>query len=290
MAHEGIGQYYEHKCHGGHDCNHSHYSEFSSRRAANKAFEELIKDKHAIIQRFLRDGDAWETSEFTIRSPDMRAVLHEALDGYPGWHSSSWTFKPPYTPLVHRWDCVLNLNKRLASEMSSVEGEPDEESHKAKAASELVEFLTPLLSPSIGSIAEARNTKQIAFTDIWQILPPGELAMTEFLEEKSICRVAHHEGGQDSYTALVVTIKTVVWNGSESGFVETKRTIDPYDGLKDITSFDIYPLSYVDDVEEVKAKMVVRGRKYEKLRGRHFQTYKGPSYTMDYNLRGQSVS
>ncbi|KAK0627316.1 P-loop containing nucleoside triphosphate hydrolase protein [Immersiella caudata] len=199
-------------------------------------------------------------------------------------------FEPPYTPLVHRWDRILNLNKKLASETSSSAGELDGGDKMAKAASELVEFLAPLLSPSISSIAEARDTKQIAFTDFWQILPPGELAMTESLGEKSICRVAYHEGGKSSSATLTVTIKTVVWNGWESGFEELTRTIEPYDGLKDITSFDIYPLSYADDVEEVKTKMIARGRKYEKLRGRHFQNYKGPSYTMDYGLRGQSMS
>ncbi|KAK4454470.1 P-loop containing nucleoside triphosphate hydrolase [Podospora aff. communis PSN243] len=289
MPDKSIGKYYEHDCHGGHNCNHSHFSEFPSRRTANKAFEERIKDQHAIIQRFKKDGDIWETSKFTVRSTDMQEILSEAMSGYPDWRSNShsWTFEPPYTPLVHRWDRILGINKQLASEVSD---KTDDTCKKAKAAAELVEFLKPLLSPSIGSIAEARDTKQIAFKDVWQILPPGELAMTEFLEEKSICRVASHEGGQDSSTALVVWIETVMWNGREAGIVKSQRTIEPYDGVKDVTSLDIHPLSYVDDVEEVKRKMIARGRKYEKLRGRHFQMYRGQSYTMDYNLRTQSMS
>ena len=184
MAPRGIGKYYKHRClaiNGGW-CQ-SRYSDFQSSSKENKEFEARVMDLHAIVHYFeLNDESAWTTSQFTIRSPDMQDALSRALDGYPDLdlELSNWIFKPPYMPLVHRWDRIQAL--------PSIGGGKNKSARAAAAAvAELVAFLKPILFTPISSAAQARDTGKSAYADVWQILPPGELAIAYFFGVEAIC-------------------------------------------------------------------------------------------------------
>lgn len=57
--------------------------------------------------------------------------------------------------------------------------------------------------------------------------------------------------------------------------------IGNYIGRKRVASLPVYPLSFADRPEEIKASVLARGRRFEQLRGFHFRSYGGVKVLMD---------
>lgn len=155
-----------------HDCDYnscaSRWSEFPSTDDDHEALNKRSA-KCSIVHRHVFEEKRWITKSFTINSPAMRQFLLKALSKYQDLDMDleEWTFQPPYAPLVHRWDQLANLRAKMK-----------EEGAEKEAADELLTFLTLITALAVEHLAKTRDTKKVTFEYIWQILPPGELAVT----------------------------------------------------------------------------------------------------------------
>jgi hypothetical protein len=204
----------------------------------------------------------------------MKDLLGLALANYQDFDPElqDWTFHPPFQPVVHRWD---RLNELL-----DLSTDPE----RKQAAKELVDFLRPILGPSVDALAKTKKTGKVTFDDLWQIFTPGELATTAFFDVEAACRMTKYErkdppNCQPPY--YIVHLEYLDWNGERCGYASTKVTVGHFDGFRHVVSLPVAPLYYNPAAEDTRRRLIQRGRKFESLRGYHFQSCVGTKILLE---------
>lgn len=260
---DGVTKIYLHSCDG--SCQ-SRYSRFADHDSEQNDLTDSLTEVPIVHHHFYH-AEKWHTENFIVQSPAMRAHLQVALADYPDFDLDleDWTFRAPFEPLVHRWD---RLNA-LCEETADPQGK--------EAIQQLMDFLRPILAPSIKAVAQTRDSGKISFNDVWQIFPPNQLVVTAFFGVDTICRVVKykHEDicGRPPY--WIVTLEYVDWNGETCGYATTTATIKSFKGARFVTSFPVFPLSFSESAAQIKQRIMERGRKFESLRGYHFRSCVG---------------
>ncbi|KAH9987836.1 hypothetical protein F4779DRAFT_611294 [Xylariaceae sp. FL0662B] len=268
-----ISNWYQHTCPS--RCCPPRWSEFD-----NVDDEEADLKSHTanvpIIHRHNYVKNHWVTRSITIQDPFMKQILAEVLKNYQDLdlEVENWTFKPPFMPLVHRWD---DLKKYQAQAKDPA---------VKHAASELLGFLTPILASSVVSLAKTRETGKVTFDDAWQIFPPSSLVQTKFYGVDTICRVVKYKKreanpGRGTPASWIIDMEYVDWNGENSGYATTTLTIMEFDGYRRVTALPVFPISFHSDEARIKATLIERGRKFERLRGYHFMLSSGTKITLE---------
>ncbi|KUJ21199.1 P-loop containing nucleoside triphosphate hydrolase protein [Mollisia scopiformis] len=258
-----VTKLYRHDCE--YNCCASRWSEFPSTDDDHVALDKKIA-KISIVHRHVFEEKRWVTKSFTINSLLMRQILVKALSKYQDLDMDleEWTFQPPYAPLVHRWEQLATLRAEM------------KDGPEKNAADELINFLTPITASAVDHLAKTRETKKVTFEYIWQILPPGELAVTKLYGVDTVCRVVKYEKTEiQRIPVWIIHLEYVDWNGQNCGYAATKTVISAFSGYRRVTGLPVYPLSFEEDVTEIREKMIKRGRQFEKYRGYHFLTCNG---------------
>lgn len=266
-----ISNWYEHKCQ--YQSCPDRWSEFDN------VDDDGVDLKHRtsqipIVHRHIYVKKHWVTSSVTFQDPAMRVVLAEVLRKYQDLDCEleNWTFQPPFMPLVHRWDALKKYH-------ASAEAED-----LKSASSALLAFLAPILATSIISLAQTKKTGKVNFQNIWQIFPPRSLVMTKFYGVDTICRVIkykHRPADRCNPEGWVIDMEYVDWNGENSGYATTSLTIWEFEGYRRVTALPVFPISFLNDIEGTKAKILERGRKFERLRGYHFMVCNGTKVLLE---------
>ena len=247
-------------------CCPKRWSKFADHKEEQENLKSSTTDD-PILHRHIFTNRKWVTESFTIQSPAMRAHLKVALAKYQDLdlELENWAFKSPFKPIVHRWD-RLNVLCEETTEASSKE-----------AIDQMMEFLRPILASSVDALARTKRTGKVVFDDVWQIFPPGEFAVTIFYGVEAVCRVTKYEKVEPcgQHPHWVISLEYVDWNGECCGYTSTKVTIGYFGGLRHVVSLPVYPLFFNESAAEIRTRIIERGRKFETLRGYHFQTYVG---------------
>ena len=259
-----------------HDCDYNscptRYSKFSDIDAEQENLRNGMTDV-PIIHRHVFEEKKWITESFTVQNPSMRAHLQVALAKYQDFdlELENWTFTEPYKPIVHRWD---RLNA-LCNTTTEPQGK--------QAIDQLMEFLRPIVAPSVDSLAQTRKSGKVCFNDVWQIFPPGELAVTSFFGVPAVCRVLQYEKHEPRGLppSWIVTLEYLDWNGEHCGYTTTKTKITYFKGFRFVASLSVFPLSFSQSAAQIKSRTIERGRKFEKLRGYHFRVCVGTKVLLE---------
>jgi len=263
-----VTRLYKHVC---------HYNSCPPRWSKFPANEEeqvdLAKNvtQDPIVHRHEYVDKAWVTKSFTIHDKAMQKLLNKVLANYHDLDMAleEWTFKPPYRALVHRWDTLKDLQAAAVGEEKA-------------AADPLVEFLTPILAPSVNSLFQTKLTGKISFENVWQVFQPGEHVMTKFYGTEVVCRVLKYERIETNCALYwKITFEYVDWNGESCGYATTSTKIGYFGGFRRVTALPVYPLSFEEDAPQIKERMIARGRKFEELRGYHFLTCDGKKVLLE---------
>ncbi|KAH7268409.1 hypothetical protein MRS44_011316 [Fusarium solani] len=246
---------YKHVCNGyrGPPCP-DRWSKFPSHNE-DQADLETATSTDSIIHRNTFRDHKWQTVSFTVQSPAMRALLRTALAGYQDLdlELENWTFSPPFMPIVHRWDKLRSL----------CEGNGDKPA--TEPATQLMDFLRPILAPQVDSLANTRKTGNIRFEDLWQIFAPHEFVVTSFYDVEAVCRVAKYELIEQVMGASywTVTLEYLDWNGHRCSYATTKVVISYFTGHRRVVSLPVYPLSFHSDATGMRKRILERGRVFE---------------------------
>lgn len=161
----------------------------------------------------------------------MRSHLKVALANYSDFdlELKNWTFQGPYSPIVHRWD-RLNAQYKETTEPESKE-----------ALGNLLEFLRPILVSSVDSLIQTKETGKVSFENLWQIFPPGELAVTSFFGIQAVSRLLRYELVQPNNQLpwWNVEYEYVDWNGQYCGYEKAKTKIRYFTGLKFVDTLGV---------------------------------------------------
>lgn len=215
----------------------------------------------------------------------MRSVIESVFDGSQESDllPEDWTFEPPFRPLVHRWEQLNELQAQIRG------SDEDDIVDEKQATDDLMSFLEPILAPSVHSLARTRDTGKISYNNIWQIFQPSELIITTTRGVPSLGRVTKYKEKELGWR---IHLEKLAWDGSRCGYVQQVAWIGRFSGDRYVNSFNVYPVSFHKDPEGFKSSMLQRGRKFERLRGYHAQTYKGSMCLADDkpNTGGRPVS
>lgn len=206
----------------------------------------------------------------------MQRLLTRVFQDYQGFdpHLADWTFQPPFGPLVHRWRQLKDLQAELKDDQ-------DVSLEEKQAADSLVSFLDPILAPSVGALKRTCETRKISYKNIWHVFPSSELIVTTSRGVPILGRVLKYKKKEIGWR---IHFEKLAWDGSCCGYVQEVAWIEPFSGDRYVNSLKIYPLSFHEDPEGFRSAMLERGRKFERLRGYHAQSYKGSMYLMDDKL------
>src|ERR1700759_1372984 len=177
---DSVARLYKHVCE--QECCPDRWSEFPSYKDEEDALTKRTSQV-PILHHLVYHNKKWITESLVVQSAVMRTVLRKVLHKYQDLDMDleNWKFSPPYRPLVHRWETLKGIGARLIN--------PAEK----EAAVSLMEFLTPILKPSVEALTHTKTSGKVKFSDVWQIFPPGVLALTTILGVEAICRVAKYE-------------------------------------------------------------------------------------------------
>ncbi|EEU43461.1 uncharacterized protein NECHADRAFT_45060 [Fusarium vanettenii 77-13-4] len=174
-------------------------------------------------------------------------------------------------PIVHRWDTLRSLCEGSGEEPAT---EP---------ATQLMDFLRPILAPQVDSLANTRKTGNVRFEDLWQIFAPHEFVVTSFYDVEAVCRVAKYELTEPPLDPpyWTVTLEYLDWNGHRCGYATTKVVISHFAGSQRVVSLPVYPLSFHSDATGMRKRILERGRVFESLRGYHFRACSGTKVLLE---------
>lgn len=228
-----------------------------------------------IIHRHTFVKKHWVTQSITIQDSAMRQVLREVLSNYQDLDLEliNWTFEPPFMPLVHRWEHLKAYYVDLPA------GTPQK-----NAAAALLTFITPIVAPSVISLAQTQATGKVSFDNIWQIFPPGSVVKTTFYGVEAVCRVVKYQfkpRTRCNPAGWQIDMEYVDWNGEKAGWTTTSLTIWDYDGYKKVIGLPVFPISFSPHEAKIKAEFTERGRKWAGLRGYHFQLCNGTKILLE---------
>ena len=152
----------------------------------------------------------------------------------------------------------------------------------------LVEFLDHDLKPTfeLRRNIDAREACDIAFADLWHLYSYGQEVRTP-ADNLQVYKVIKFTGGRDllsesmpsgqspvpsscldrgvSNGSFFVECYSYDFDGTHYGPVHKMFEIRRYEGLKAITSLQVYPLEFDQDHREEKARLVQRGEKFMAL-------------------------
>lgn len=186
------------------------------------------------------------------------------------------SFEPPYSALVHRWDRIQALHQELAASDDT----------RKLAVDQLVEFMQPILAPSLEGLATTRATGMISYSTVWQIFSPGEIVVTKLWGVDALCRVVKYKRNSGWF----IDVEYIDWDGGECGFARTRVTIPKFYGLSRIASLPVFPLSFAQNPDRIKEKMAARGRRFQAFRGYQFVNYNGVKLPLDDEGQNEPVT
>ncbi|KAL9116542.1 MAG: hypothetical protein Q9187_006934, partial [Circinaria calcarea] len=148
-----------------------------------------------------------------------------------------------------------------------------------------VQFVEENIMP-LWEKAATTTHRKVRFLDLWMYFIPGELLYAPPKPDSSgsirvkIYQTAWRLSSNGLYSVLdynpddwqSVTERKlelfayyIDYNGFSYGPVEWKYLIDYYEGEKDITTLEIYPMRFVKDSEKMKAKLHEQGKTFQKV-------------------------
>jgi hypothetical protein len=266
-----VSKWYHHKCE--YNSCPERWAEYDN---VNDEAASLARRNAAIpiVHRHEFVKKHWVTKSFTVQDAAMRQVLDVVLAKYQDLdlELTNYTFEPPFMPLVHRWE-------KLKSHYVDLAAGPVK-----NGAAALLAFLAPIIASSVLSLAQTEATGKVSFENIWQIFPPSSIVKTKFYGVDTVCRVVKYkkrEADRCNPAGWVIDMEYVDWNGETSGWTTTTLTIWEYEGYKKVTGLPVFPISFAPDQEKIRAEMITRGRKWEGLRGYHFEIAQGTKILLE---------
>jgi hypothetical protein len=245
--------------------------------------EDAESAKHALVARYKLSASPSKTLDLhsvVVQSPLLKQSLARVLNGYPGITTDleRLEFNAPFECFVHRWD---QLHAEKDEMIRQVPNGPEDGNTHAQAAAHL-ELLCSTLEGELGSVVREKKDMVahgvMKFKNIWALFEPGCL----------VYQKSKFDGDDRVYklkTAKPTTINSgqvyqlecqyIDFDGTAFGLNKETINITEYQGTKKITKFEAYPLEFREDSDNLKQRLIERGRLFEAYKGHHFVGYDG---------------
>ena len=201
-----------------------------------------------------------------IQSPLIRDALKKVLDNYPGITTGldRMKIKPNFEAFVHRWP---KLRTAIAKAT-----DPATKSH--------LQLLHDVLEAELADDIKARDDllahKAIDFHRLWMIFEPGSTVFSTNLGQPCAALLDRGSYSSDQCGAyFYLRCNFLQWDGKKFGSAVTGYKIREFEGTCPISQLTAFPMHFHPDEKNITAKLIARGKEFERLSGYHFKAYKG---------------
>lgn len=231
-----------------------------------------------IVKNYDSDGDHDGTQLYVNPQP-IRDLLHDVIGNYPGdpIDASDVRIDSPYHSLFH-------YRKQLEAE-GAKRFESDDESRAHLDM--LLGWVRTRFESEIAAYEKVMSgdVKAISYDKLWTIFPPGTLASMKMNKEDRAFRVRRvwYDDDDEDEPALNVNLEYVDYDGDKLGTRRTNGAIRKFPGTQQLKEIPVLPLDLLEDVDEIRPKLLERGRKFEGFVGQHFMQYDGIAYKQTFD-------
>ncbi|QKD50818.2 P-loop containing nucleoside triphosphate hydrolase protein [Fusarium oxysporum Fo47] len=231
--------------------------------------------KYALIVR--REKEHGEIDEsvlslhsITVQSPLLKKILGPVFKGYKGIKPNlkKLEFHAPFREFFYRWDEFTQADPRNDSADSS-----EECSHYKL----LADIIRAEIKPRIEQASDLLNNGVISFDYVWTLFEPDIEVYTTVEGRDRLFRLSssNYSKAPDGTVAYVLCARFIDTDGDIFGYTETTLNILPFENVKPILELEVIPARLCPHLDEVKDRLVQRGRVFESLKGIHHRTYSG---------------
>lgn len=131
-------------------------------------------------------------------------------------------------------------------------------------------FVEEDFGAEIANLQSLLSAGQITFELLWTLFPPQEpiIAMSHGVmrQPQAFPVISSDYGVRENHQRYFYAYgKVITHDGQDFGKASLTVTTDAFEGARDITTLDFYPLSYHPDEAGLRARLVARGKKYMAL-------------------------
>jgi hypothetical protein len=150
----------------------------------------------------------------------------------------------------------------------------------------LYDIINKELKESVVTFKDLISHNVITFEYLWALFTPEDLIKSG---KDRLYRLKTAEYKEHN-RVKVFTLSTnfIDWDGTQFGYDSETISISAFDGTRPITDLEGYPVTFDTDLERLKASLILRGKKFEALRGAHYMAYAGLATEVSNWLFGNS--
>ena len=229
-----------------------------------------------VLTRFFDTQKQLQSTELEIRSLHAKAALKAVVPEY-----RDLNIRTKSIVISGQLRCLFHYRKEIQV-YGSTQVDPIAITHLTFILEYMYESLekeiaTYTLNVELDVIAHF--VPSLEFDNLWMVFRKddfivretsgsvGAVAVFKFRTMEKIIR-------SDS-SLWLITAHAIDYDGTNFGLAYRFPRIDHYDGRKELKNLRVVPLQYHPRKEEIKAKMIARGKKFVGLHGRHHRMYDG---------------
>ncbi|SPO06505.1 uncharacterized protein DNG_09195 [Cephalotrichum gorgonifer] len=226
-----------------------------------------------MVREYDSDGDL-DTTLLYVNPQPIRDLLNDVIGDYPGdpIDASDVRIDAPYHMLFYyRKELEAEGTKRFADDKESL-------AH----LNLLLDWIKTHFKQEIAAWEKCMSGDMMvmSYQYLWTMFPPGTMAYMKIDDQDRVFRVNRcwydDEDAEDP--GLNISVLYVDFDGKQLGTRTMTGTIRKYSGSQKLTDLRCMPLDIVENAEEVRSKLLARGRKFERYAGQHFLQYSGIAF------------
>ncbi|KAG8626055.1 hypothetical protein KVT40_006456 [Elsinoe batatas] len=225
--------------------------------------------QHALVVKREKDTESLvgiRLHSIMVQSPIIKKILESVFDGYRGvsMKLNTLKFQHPFREFVHRWDKLLQAAEETTDDT--------ERKHIAL----LIDVLKPDIGPVFERIRDGISNGVITCDDLWFLFEPGAIVHTQKDNMDRAYLVEHTEfvviNGESLFQ---ITCCYVDNDGETCGAAAARLLMASFEGAQPIKDIKIQPLDMRPDKEDIRSRLIDRGRNWQVLVGPHHKAYSG---------------
>ncbi|PUU80698.1 hypothetical protein B9Z19DRAFT_1078786 [Tuber borchii] len=254
---------------------HDFYFAESSQSPAGK--EDKWEEYLFVIRRRFDWQNKYQKTYVDIKSIEIRTVLREILKDVSGIGLRE--DKPTVEP-----NLLFNYLPQLEIELTKARDVPEEQQNKTLISHLTLfnEYISTDYASTIKRLYPLLEHHEITFDLLWALFLPNTLIYT-ICAGSNEPRCLKLDWGEQKETLdrgkfFQLDCHYVDYDGKTYGEASAVLEIDEFRGARRIDSLGVFPLAYHEDEEDVRERLIERGRKFGSLKGMHYKYYKGLAF------------
>ncbi|KAK0323999.1 hypothetical protein LTR82_005120 [Friedmanniomyces endolithicus] len=210
-----------------------------------------------------------------VNSPHLKDILQDTIGHYPGisFHTKDISIPRPY----------------------HAGGELEEGSEAWGHHDLLLDWINTQFKETIDETENLLEQGMMTYPHLWTIFRPDAIIYAPVFGQARAFTLCSYEYACGDNPGLYLQLNFVDFDGEDFGTRSTGRLVAAFSGAERISELSGFPIKWHSEAEEVKTKLIQRGRRWEQHAGMHFCTYKGvaleytPCGISRYNTDGRVV-